>query len=88
MNVDYASLAEDVMSGSFRQRLEEELLAGFREIDREGERLPPASHYASRIAEIINQGAPVPLSSTFAYELYQEVLAACEGAAARVREER
>jgi hypothetical protein len=78
MNVDYPNLENDVESGEFRRTLEEELIVGFRMIRQAGDRLPPASHYASQIAEIVGRGAPEPLSAQFAYEVYQEILEACE----------
>lgn len=78
MNIDYATLEQDIESGLFRQRLEEELTAGFRQIDDSGERLPPASYYASQIAEIVNRD--VSLSPDLKYILYQEILLACENA--------
>jgi hypothetical protein len=80
MNVDYENLARDLESGYFRESLHEELLLGFRQIHAAGDRLPPPSHYASQIAEIVNRGAPSPLGSVMAYELYQEILSACESA--------
>ena len=64
--------------------LKEELIGGFRQIRRSGERLPLASHYASQIAEIVNRAAPQPLQSELAYYLYQEILAAVESARATV----
>ncbi|MGZ5442342.1 MAG: hypothetical protein ACXW31_02205 [Thermoanaerobaculia bacterium] len=82
MNIDYATLEQDVEDGTFRQRLEEELTLGFRQIQDTGERLPPASHYASQIAEIVNRDAQ--LSPDLKYNLYQEILAACESARAAV----
>jgi hypothetical protein len=84
IDVDYASLWDELQSGAFRDRLETELTPGFRAIHASGERLPPASHYASQITEIINRNAAEPLSAEVAYELYQEVLAACERARAAV----
>lgn len=78
MNVDYENLERDLESGALRVQLEEELIAGFRQIQQSGERLPVASHYAAQIAEIINRGAT--LSSTMQFELYQEVLEAVESA--------
>ena len=86
MNIDYATLEHDVESGLFRQRLEEELTFGFRQIHDAGERLPPPSHYAAQIAEIVNRD--VELRSETKYELYQEILAACEHARATVLGER
>jgi hypothetical protein len=82
MNIDYANLEADVLDGTFRLRLEEELVAGFRQIHETGERLPLASHYAAQIAEIVNRD--VVLSEFVKYELYQEILAAVEGARAAV----
>ena len=82
MNIDYATLAQDVENGIFRIRLEEELTFGFRQIHDSGERLPLASHYASQIAEIVNRD--VDLSPDLKYNLYQEILLACERARAAV----
>lgn len=84
MNVDYANLANDVETGLFRQTLVEELTLGFRQIHQSGERLPPASHYAAQIAEIVSRAAPQPLDSELAFHLYQEILSACEMARAAV----
>ncbi len=78
MNIDYANLERDVDDGSFRQRLEEELTLGFRQMHDSGERLPLASYYASQIAEIVNRD--VQLSEELKYNLYQEILLACENA--------
>jgi len=87
MNVDYASLAGDVETGLFRESLKEELVIGFRQIRETGERLPTASHYASQIAEIVNRNAQPPLNADMAFNLYQEILLAVEGARASVLEE-
>jgi hypothetical protein len=84
MNVDYDNLERDLVSGMFRETLKEELIAGFRQIQASGERLPLASHYASQIAEIVNRGAAEPLTSEVAFELYQEILDAVEAARAAV----
>lgn len=85
MNVDYATLEDDLESGAFRQRLEEELTLGFRQIHQTGERLPTASHYAAQIAEIINRD--VELDADTKYNLYQEVLLAVEAARTAVLSE-
>ncbi len=82
MNIDYDTLEQDVEDGTFRQRLEEELTLGFRQIDAAGERLPLASYYAAQIAEIVNRD--VSLSEELKYYLYQEILLACENARAAV----
>ena len=82
MNIDYASLETDVENGTFRLRLEEELTFGFRQIHDSGERLPLASYYAAQIAEIVNRD--VELSADLKYNLYQEILLACERARAAV----
>lgn len=82
MNIDYATIEQDVEDGTFRQRLEEELTFGFRQIHESGERLPLASYYAAQIAEIVNRD--VELSEDLKYDLYQEILAACEAARAVV----
>lgn len=84
MNVDYENLERDLMTGMFREMLKEELIAGFRQIQAGGERLPLASHYASQIAEIISRGATAPLQPELAFELYQEILDAVEAARAAV----
>jgi hypothetical protein len=82
MNINYENIERDINDGTLRQRLEEELIAGFRQIQQAGERLPVASHYAAQIAEIINRHAD--LSETLKFELYQEVLEAVEGARVKV----
>lgn len=82
MNIDYENLERDINDGTLRQQLEEELIAGFRQIQQAGERLPVASHYAAQIAEIINRNAD--LSEALKFELYQEVLEAVEGARVKV----
>jgi hypothetical protein len=82
MNIDYRSLEQDLLDGTFRSRLETELAIGFRDIHESGERLPPPSHFAAQIAEIVNR--EVALSEEMKYELYQEALAACEHARAEV----
>ena len=82
MNIDYATLEEDVFTGTFRQKLQQELEIGFRQIRNAGERLPVASHYASQIAEIVNRD--VQLGPELQYNLYQEILLACEEARATV----
>jgi hypothetical protein len=84
MNVDYQHLERDLESGMFRNELEEELLVGFRTLHFSGERLPPASYYAAKMADIVNRGAAEPLAAHMAFNLYQEILAACEAARARV----
>ncbi len=80
MNVDYTHLEQDVEDGTFRTRLEQELIEGFRAIRESGERLPAASHYASQIAEIVSRGAAEPLHPEIAFNLYQEILLAVEAA--------
>ena len=87
MNVDYAKLSENVLDGTFRSELAEELTLGFRMIRDAGERLPIPSHYASQIAEIVSRNAPEPLAPELAFEVYQEILSACEQARATVLEE-
>lgn len=84
MNVDYENLDQDLLTGVFRDRLGEELAAGFRELHLAGERLPPASYYAAKIAEIVDKGASEPLNRDMSFYLYQEILAACESARAKV----
>lgn len=84
MNVDYSRLESDVLDGTFRQELENELTIGFRMIRDAGERLPLASHYASQIAAIVSRNAPEPLGPELAFNVYQEILSACEEARAAV----
>ncbi len=84
MNVNYESLENDIVTGTFRQELENELSVGFRMIRDSGERLPVASHYASQIAAIVAKNAPEPLNPELAFNVYQEILAACETARATV----
>ena len=80
MNIDYDNLERDLTTGTFREMLKEELIAGFRQIQATGERLPAASHYASQIAEIVSRGASGPLRPEVAFEMYQEILDAVEAA--------
>jgi hypothetical protein len=82
MNIDYDTLEQDVEDGTFRQRLETELVIGFEQIFASGERLPLASYYAAQIAEIVNRD--VELSPDLKYNLYQEILLAVEKARATV----
>lgn len=82
MNIDYTTLEHDVHDGTFRQNLQVELETGFRQIRNTGERLPTASHYAAQIAEIVNRD--VQLAQELKYNLYQEILLACEQARAAV----
>ncbi|HEX2832718.1 MAG TPA: hypothetical protein VHW00_06865 [Thermoanaerobaculia bacterium] len=78
MNIDPTTLEQDIFDGTFRIRLEEELTLGFRQLHESGERLPPPSHYAAQIAEIVNRD--VVLTEETKYELYQEVLDAVTNA--------
>lgn len=78
MNIDYNTLEDDILNGIFRQRLEEELTPGFRQIQQSGERLPTASHYAAQIAEIVNRDHE--FSAELKFNLYQEILEAVENA--------
>jgi len=87
MNVDYTTLEQDLYDGTFRLRLEEELILGFQQIRDTGERLPTASHYASQIAEIVNRGAGGSLNEDMKFNLYQEILLAVERARATVLDE-
>jgi hypothetical protein len=84
IDIDYKTLESELETGSFRERLEDELTKGFRAIHESGERLPTASHYAAQIAEIVNRGAAEPFPNALAFELYQEILTACERARATV----
>ena len=80
MELHFARLIDEINDGTLRQSLERELTAGFEGIHAAGELLPTPSHYASRIAEIIERNSEQPLSTDDAFNLYQEVLLACEQA--------
>jgi hypothetical protein len=82
MNIDYATLEQDIYDGTFRRKLETELTIGFRDLHFSGERLPVPSHYASQIAEIVISEAE--LGDNAKYELYQEILDAVTAARAAV----
>lgn len=80
MDLNYARLVDDIHEGKLRQTLERELTEGFQKIHDSGELLPTASHFASQIATIIDRESEQPLSNDDTFNLYQEVLAACENA--------
>lgn len=84
IDINYETLEHEIESGAFRLRLQSELTDGFRHIHASGERLPTASHYASQIAEIVSRGVAAPMHAELAFNLYQEILAACEQARAAV----
>ena len=84
MDIDYSSLESEIETGVLRHRLAEELADGFRDLRKQGEPLPPASYFATKVAEIINSGSEEPLSEAMKYGLYLEVLTACEEARATV----
>lgn len=84
MKIDPSSIERDIADGTLRQNLETELTIGFREMSDGGEAIPPPSYYASRIAFIINDQLSEPLPSAVAFDLYQEILLACETARAAV----
>ena len=86
MNIDYATLEQDIESGELQRTLALELTIGFRLMQEAGDPLPTASYYATKIAEIIHSGAERELSKDMAYYLYQEILVACEEARANVGE--
>lgn len=82
MNIDASTLEQELEDGTLRARLESELTPGFQQIHESGERLPPASYFATQIAEIMNRD--VALSADTRYNLYQEILLAVENARAAV----
>src|SRR5512133_1546778 len=84
MNIDYATLEQDMESGELRTKLAGELTTGFRLMQEAGDAIPPASYYATKITEIIHSNAEQEMSKDLAYYLYQEVLLACEEARANV----
>lgn len=80
MDLNYGRLIADINEGTLRQNLERELTEGFQQIHASGEMLPTASHFAARIAEIIDRESEQPLSKDDSFVLYQEILLACENA--------
>ena len=80
IDIDYERLSEEVASGEFRERLKRELVLGFEQTKEQGESPSPASYYATKIAEVINRGAEGPIDPNLAFEIYQEVLLACQEA--------
>ncbi|HUO85409.1 MAG TPA: hypothetical protein VM534_09875 [Thermoanaerobaculia bacterium] len=80
MDIDYEHLEANVADGTLRLSLESELRDGFRQMHEAGEPLPPASWYATKIAEIIDRGADREVPSELKWVIYQEVLTACEDA--------
>lgn len=84
MNINRATLEDDLVTGLFRESLKEQLVLGFRQIQQGGDRLPTASHYAAQIAEIVSNAAGKPLSPDLAFHLYQEILLAVEAAREQV----
>ncbi len=80
IDIDYSSIVEDVESGALRQKLTEQLTAGFQALHDDGDPLPPASYFASKISEIIYANSEQEIDKTTAYDLYQEILLACEDA--------
>ncbi len=84
MNIVYETLENDIESGELETRLAAELTIGFRLMQEAGDPIPPASYYATKIAEIIHSNARQEISRDLAYYLYQEVLLACEKARANV----
>ncbi len=84
MKIDYERLQQSVAAGTLRIELEQELEAGFREMAAKGERLPPASYLATKIAEIVNHGAGEDIEGELAFDIYQEIVSACENAREKV----
>jgi hypothetical protein len=80
MELNYAALAEEIEGGTLRASLERELTAGFERMHTEGERLPPASYLAARIAEIVARENKSELTKEQSFWLYQEIAIACENA--------
>lgn len=80
MDIDDSTLERDIGDGTLREKLKRELVVGFETMHREGERLPPPSYYATKIVEVMHKGSERVIDDTLAYDLYQEVLLACEEA--------
>lgn len=84
MDIDYEKLSGDLESGELRARLRQELVVGFRLMLEAGDPVPPASYFATKITEIIYESRDREIESNRQYDLYQEVLLACEEARAEV----
>lgn len=84
MNIDYASLTGELDSGELRARLRSELVTGFRLMLEAGDPIPPASYFATKITEIIYASRDREIEANTQYDLYQEVLLACEEARSEV----
>lgn len=80
MEIDYEKLRKSVEAGTLRIELEQELTVGFRAMVERGEPVPPASYLATKIAEIVNRGAQDGIDDELAFEIYQEIVSACENA--------
>ncbi len=80
IDVDYERLSEEVASGEFRERLRRELVLGLEQTGEQGKTHPPATYYATKIAEIIDRGAEDPIDPDLSFEIYQEILLACQEA--------
>lgn len=84
MEIDYDRLEQSVKAGTLRIELERELETGFRAMIARGEPIPPATYLATKIAEIVSLGAGDDLEGELAFDVYQEVAAACENAREKV----
>ena len=84
MKIDYERLQQGVAAGTLRIELEQELEAGFREMIARDEPIPPASYLATKIAEIVNRAAGNDLDGDLAFDVYQEIVSACENAREKV----
>lgn len=80
MNIDYEKLTGELDSGELRARLKSELVTGFRLLIEAGDPVPPASYFATKITEIIYSARDREIEANTQYDLYQEVLLACEEA--------
>jgi hypothetical protein len=82
MEIDYDRLSASVEAGTLRIELEHELETGFREMVARGDAIPPPSYLATKIAEIVYRAADSGegIHEDLAYDLYQEILSACENA--------
>jgi hypothetical protein len=82
MEIDYERLSASVEAGTLRIELERELETGFREMVARGDAIPPPSYLATKIAEVVYRAADggEGISEDLAYNLYQEILSACENA--------
>lgn len=80
IDIDFATVEQSIEDGSLRVKIRSVLIPGFREMHMQGMRLPPSSHYATQLAERMQERTDRVLPPAVAFDLYQEILLACEEA--------